>query len=177
MRNEGLSSGTLSKSSSSGMQSCGEEEGEEGADAVPLPPPMAIQQHSLLQPDSQDDKVGHTEKSIWTEKMSACDNLVMKGTVFHQNNDLTFEYTFVIIISSVMRCSTQTLCFTLLLIYFLFACVCVWGGCMFLPFSIMLISVLLLFFPSFLISPCKNLPSSPRFILASLSFFLLSLTN
>ncbi|XP_021412720.2 triple functional domain protein isoform X3 [Oncorhynchus mykiss] len=56
MRNEGLSSGTLSKSSSSGMQSCGEEEGEEGADAVPLPPPMAIQQHSLLQADSQDDK-------------------------------------------------------------------------------------------------------------------------
>ncbi|XP_064362932.1 triple functional domain protein isoform X1 [Dromaius novaehollandiae] len=55
-RNEGLSSGTLSKSSSSGMQSCGEEEGEEGADTVPLPPPMAIQQHSLLQPDSQDDK-------------------------------------------------------------------------------------------------------------------------
>uniref|UniRef100_A0A8C3SVC2 Trio Rho guanine nucleotide exchange factor n=1 Tax=Chelydra serpentina TaxID=8475 RepID=A0A8C3SVC2_CHESE len=38
-------------------ESCGEEEGEEGADAVPLPPPMAIQQHSLLQPDSQDDKV------------------------------------------------------------------------------------------------------------------------
>uniref|UniRef100_A0A3Q3L2W5 Trio Rho guanine nucleotide exchange factor b n=1 Tax=Mastacembelus armatus TaxID=205130 RepID=A0A3Q3L2W5_9TELE len=37
-------------------ESCGEEEGEEGADAVPLPPPMAIQQHSLLQPDSQDDK-------------------------------------------------------------------------------------------------------------------------
>lgn len=63
MRNEGLSSGTLSKSSSSGMQSCGEEEGEEGADAVPLPPPMAIQQHSLLQPDSQDDKVGHTGRS------------------------------------------------------------------------------------------------------------------
>ncbi|RXN26494.1 triple functional domain isoform X4 [Labeo rohita] len=56
VRNEGLSSGTLSKSSSSGMQSCGEEEGEEGADAVPLPPPMAIQQHSLLQPDAQDDK-------------------------------------------------------------------------------------------------------------------------
>ncbi|XP_060047910.1 triple functional domain protein [Erinaceus europaeus] len=55
-RNEGLSSGTLSKSSSSGMQSCGEEEGEEGADAVPLPPPMAIQQHSLLQADAQDDK-------------------------------------------------------------------------------------------------------------------------
>lgn len=63
MRNEGLSSGTLSKSSSSGMQSCGEEEGEEGADAVPLPPPMAIQQHSLLQPDSQDDKVGQTAPS------------------------------------------------------------------------------------------------------------------
>lgn len=57
MRYEGLSSGTLSKSSSSGMQSCGEEEGEEGADAVPLPPPMAIQQHSLLQQDSQDEKV------------------------------------------------------------------------------------------------------------------------
>uniref|UniRef100_A0A6Q2XF23 non-specific serine/threonine protein kinase n=1 Tax=Esox lucius TaxID=8010 RepID=A0A6Q2XF23_ESOLU len=56
VRNEGLSSGTLSKSSSSGMQSCGEEEGEEGADSVPLPPPMAIQQHSLLQPDAQDDK-------------------------------------------------------------------------------------------------------------------------
>lgn len=63
MRNEGLSSGTLSKSSSSGMQSCGEEEGEEGADAVPLPPPMAIQQHSLLQPDSQDDKVSHAAQS------------------------------------------------------------------------------------------------------------------
>lgn len=89
MRNEGLSSGTLSKSSSSGMQSCGEEEGEEGADAVPLPPPMAIQQHSLLQPDSQDDKVGHTHTSVWTETMSACDNSVKKGTVFHQN-DLTF---------------------------------------------------------------------------------------
>lgn len=57
MRYEGLSSGTLSKSSSSGMQSCGEEEGEEGPDAVPLPPPMAIQQHSLLHPDSQDEKV------------------------------------------------------------------------------------------------------------------------
>uniref|UniRef100_A0A4W3IBX3 Rho guanine nucleotide exchange factor 25 n=1 Tax=Callorhinchus milii TaxID=7868 RepID=A0A4W3IBX3_CALMI len=40
-------------------ESCGEEEGEEGADAVPLPPPMAIQQHSLLQPDSQDDKVSY----------------------------------------------------------------------------------------------------------------------
>uniref|UniRef100_A0A672LXF7 Triple functional domain protein-like n=1 Tax=Sinocyclocheilus grahami TaxID=75366 RepID=A0A672LXF7_SINGR len=57
MRNEGLSSGTLSKSSSSGMQSCGEEEGEEGPDSVPLPPPMAIQQHSLLHQDSQEDKV------------------------------------------------------------------------------------------------------------------------
>lgn len=62
VRNEGLSSGTLSKSSSSGMQSCGEEEGEEGADSVPLPPPMAIQQHSLLQPDSQDDKVRKWEE-------------------------------------------------------------------------------------------------------------------
>lgn len=39
------------------MQSCGEEESEEGPDAVPLPPPMAIQQHSLLQADSQDDKM------------------------------------------------------------------------------------------------------------------------
>ncbi|XP_050988348.1 triple functional domain protein isoform X5 [Labeo rohita] len=56
MRNEGLSSGTLSKSSSSGMQSCGEEEGEEGPDSVPLPPPMAIQQHSLLHQESQEDK-------------------------------------------------------------------------------------------------------------------------
>lgn len=65
-RNEGLSSGTLSKSSSSGMQSCGEEEGEEGADAVPLPPPMAIQQHSLLQPDSQDDKVGGGRREGFT---------------------------------------------------------------------------------------------------------------
>ena len=63
VRNEGLSSGTLSKSSSSGMQSCGEEEGEEGADSVPLPPPMAIQQHSLLQPDSQDDKVSRGRTS------------------------------------------------------------------------------------------------------------------
>lgn len=75
VRNEGLSSGTLSKSSSSGMQSCGEEEGEEGADTVPLPPPMAIQQHSLLQPDAQDDKVsrhvieqsGGTEEEGWCE--------------------------------------------------------------------------------------------------------------
>ncbi|XP_023816065.1 triple functional domain protein isoform X5 [Oryzias latipes] len=56
VRNEGLSSGTLSKSSSSGMQSCGEEESEEGTDSVPLPPPMAIQQHCLLQPESQEDK-------------------------------------------------------------------------------------------------------------------------
>ncbi|KAB0405923.1 hypothetical protein E2I00_011267 [Balaenoptera physalus] len=63
-RNEGLSSGTLSKSSSSGMQSCGEEEGEEGADAVPLPPPMAIQQHSLLQPDSQDDKIPYLSTPV-----------------------------------------------------------------------------------------------------------------
>lgn len=75
MRNEGLSSGTLSKSSSSGMQSCGEEEGEEGADAVPLPPPMAIQQHSLLQPDSQDDKVGTCraiEYMMYTQQLIMC---------------------------------------------------------------------------------------------------------
>uniref|UniRef100_A0A669BU95 Trio Rho guanine nucleotide exchange factor a n=1 Tax=Oreochromis niloticus TaxID=8128 RepID=A0A669BU95_ORENI len=44
-------------------ESCGEEEGEEGADSVPLPPPMAIQQHSLLQPDSQDDKVRRVRAS------------------------------------------------------------------------------------------------------------------
>lgn len=57
------------------MQSCGEEEGEEGPDTVPLPPPMAIQQHSLLQPDAQDDKVsrlmkeqsGGTEEEGWCE--------------------------------------------------------------------------------------------------------------
>ena len=79
MRNEGLSSGTLSKSSSSGMQSCGEEEGEEGADAVPLPPPMAIQQHSLLQPDSQDDKVGHRKLNP-KAKMT---NAVFILTTFH----------------------------------------------------------------------------------------------
>lgn len=42
----------------------------------------------------------------------------------------------------------------------------------------MLISVLPLFFPSFLISPSKNIPSSPLFLLASLFFcFFLSLTN
>uniref|UniRef100_A0A4W5JUT2 Trio Rho guanine nucleotide exchange factor a n=1 Tax=Hucho hucho TaxID=62062 RepID=A0A4W5JUT2_9TELE len=47
--------------------SCGEEEGEEGPDSVPLPPPMAIQQHSLLQPDTQDDKVrGSTLKRLDT---------------------------------------------------------------------------------------------------------------
>lgn len=122
MRNEGLSSGTLSKSSSSGMQSCGEEEGEEGADAVPLPPPMAIQQHSLLQPDSQDDKVGHTEKSVWTENMSACDNLVMKGAVFNQNDDLTFKSTFFIIIPSIMWCRETMLYFVANIFSF---CVCV----------------------------------------------------
>uniref|UniRef100_A0A8C9VEA4 non-specific serine/threonine protein kinase n=1 Tax=Scleropages formosus TaxID=113540 RepID=A0A8C9VEA4_SCLFO len=83
VRSEGLSSGTLSKSSSSGMQSCGEEEGEEGADAVPLPPPMAIQQHSLLQPDSQDDKVrelsvrpSSSETPSAAELVSAIEELV-----------------------------------------------------------------------------------------------------
>lgn len=69
VRNEGLSSGTLSKSSSSGMQSCGEEEGEEGADSVPLPPPMAIQQHSLLQPESQDDKV-RRRRLLWRRHLN-----------------------------------------------------------------------------------------------------------
>lgn len=69
MRNEGLSSGTLSKSSSSGMQSCGEEEGEEGPDSVPLPPPMAIQQHSLLHQESQEDKVNtsHQNITLWKD--------------------------------------------------------------------------------------------------------------
>uniref|UniRef100_A0A8D3D8X9 Uncharacterized protein n=1 Tax=Scophthalmus maximus TaxID=52904 RepID=A0A8D3D8X9_SCOMX len=47
--------------------SCGEEEGEEGADSVPLPPPMAIQQHSLLQPDAQDDKVNRGRSYILLE--------------------------------------------------------------------------------------------------------------
>lgn len=51
-------------------------------------------------------------------------------------------------------------------------CVCL---CVHDPsFSIMLISVLLLFFPSFLISPCKNLPSSQLFILASFFFLTFS---
>lgn len=80
MRNEGLSSGTLSKSSSSGMQSCGEEEGEEGPDSVPLPPPMAIQQHSLLHQDSQEDKV--------TAKACA------KWMVFDIYSDLRLYYFF-----------------------------------------------------------------------------------
>ncbi|KAL2084885.1 hypothetical protein ACEWY4_020403 [Coilia grayii] len=57
VRDEVVCSGTLSKSSSSGLQSCGEEEGEEGSEAAPLPPPMAIQQHCLLQEDSQEDKI------------------------------------------------------------------------------------------------------------------------
>uniref|UniRef100_A0A671R0L5 non-specific serine/threonine protein kinase n=1 Tax=Sinocyclocheilus anshuiensis TaxID=1608454 RepID=A0A671R0L5_9TELE len=84
VRNEGLSSGTLSKSSSSGMQSCGEEEGEEGADTVPLPPPMAIQQHSLFQPDAQDDKtssrlsvrLSSSETPSAAELVSAIEELV-----------------------------------------------------------------------------------------------------
>ncbi|XP_066539118.1 triple functional domain protein isoform X2 [Hoplias malabaricus] len=84
MRNEGLSSGTLSKSSSSGMQSCGEEEGEEGADSVPLPPPMPIQQHSLLHQDSQEDKgssrlsgrPGSSETPTAAELVSAIEELV-----------------------------------------------------------------------------------------------------
>ncbi|KAI7806101.1 putative triple functional domain protein-like, partial [Triplophysa rosa] len=73
MRNEGLSSGTLSKSSSSGMQSCGEEEGEEGPDSVPLPPPMAIQQHSLLHQDSQEDKVRLSGRPSSSETPSAAE--------------------------------------------------------------------------------------------------------
>uniref|UniRef100_A0A673HK75 non-specific serine/threonine protein kinase n=1 Tax=Sinocyclocheilus rhinocerous TaxID=307959 RepID=A0A673HK75_9TELE len=86
VRNEGLSSGTLSKSSSSGMQSCGEEEGEEGADTVPLPPPMAIQQHSLFQPDAQDDKTSSrlsvrpssSETPSAAELVSAIEELVKR---------------------------------------------------------------------------------------------------
>uniref|UniRef100_A0A8C4W597 non-specific serine/threonine protein kinase n=1 Tax=Gopherus evgoodei TaxID=1825980 RepID=A0A8C4W597_9SAUR len=54
-RNEGLSSGTLSKSSSSGMQSCGEEEVKK-EQMLYHSLLHGIQQHSLLQPDSQDDK-------------------------------------------------------------------------------------------------------------------------
>ncbi|KAM4028780.1 triple functional domain protein isoform 3-T5 [Anomaloglossus baeobatrachus] len=83
VRNEVLSSGTLSKSSSSGMQSCGEEESEEGPDAVPLPPPMAIQQHCLLQCDSQDEKTSRllvrpttSETPSAAELVSAIEELV-----------------------------------------------------------------------------------------------------
>ncbi|NWI38890.1 KALRN protein, partial [Picathartes gymnocephalus] len=80
---------TLEESSSSGMQSCGEEEGEEGADAVPLPPPMAIQQHSLLQPDSQDDKTSSrllvrptsSETPSAAELVSAIEELVKSKMV------------------------------------------------------------------------------------------------
>jgi len=97
-RNEGLSSGTLSKSSSSGMQSCGEEEGEEGADAVPLPPPMAIQQHSLLQPDSQDDKASSrllvrptsSETPSAAELVSAIEELVKSKMVRLPRESLRF---------------------------------------------------------------------------------------
>ncbi|NWX70823.1 KALRN protein, partial [Alca torda] len=72
-----------------GMQSCGEEEGEEGADAVPLPPPMAIQQHSLLQPDSQDDKTSSrllvrptsSETPSAAELVSAIEELVKSKMV------------------------------------------------------------------------------------------------
>ncbi|MFT7811725.1 triple functional domain protein isoform X1 [Arapaima gigas] len=94
LRSEGLSSGTLSKSSSSGMQSCGEEEGEEGADAVPLPPPMAIQQHSLLQPDSQDDKTSSrlsvrpssSETPSAAELVSAIEELVKSKMLYLNKN-------------------------------------------------------------------------------------------
>ncbi|CAJ0925777.1 unnamed protein product [Ranitomeya imitator] len=78
VRNEALSSGTLSKSSSSGMQSCGEEESEEGPDAVPLPPPMAIQQHSLLQCDSQDDK-SHVRSCFLRDELT-CSLVTFSGT-------------------------------------------------------------------------------------------------
>ncbi|XP_028673796.1 triple functional domain protein isoform X1 [Erpetoichthys calabaricus] len=100
VRNEGLSSGTLSKSSSSGMQSCGEEEGEEGADSVPLPPPMAIQQHSLLQPDSQDDKTSSrlsirptsSETPSAAELVSAIEELVKsKMALEDRPNSLSVE--------------------------------------------------------------------------------------
>ncbi|KAM8883086.1 triple functional domain protein-like isoform 4-T4 [Synchiropus picturatus] len=100
VRNEGLSSGTLSKSSSSGMQSCGEEEGEEGADTVPLPPPMAIQQHSLLQPDSQDDKTSSrlsvrpssSETPSAAELVSAIEELVKNEMALEDRpNSLSVE--------------------------------------------------------------------------------------
>ncbi|XP_032800941.2 triple functional domain protein isoform X3 [Petromyzon marinus] len=84
VRRDGSGSGTLSKSSSSGMQSCGEEEGEEVAEVLPLPPPMQIQQHSLLQAERADDKpasllatrVGASEIPTTAELVSAIENLV-----------------------------------------------------------------------------------------------------
>lgn len=55
------------------MQSCGEEEGEEGPDSVPLPPPMAIQQHSLLHQDSQEDKVNVSHRDAGIERLTPSD--------------------------------------------------------------------------------------------------------
>lgn len=70
--------------------------------------------------------------------------------------------------------------FTSALITFLFFLLFSWW--LHVPsFSITLISVLLLFFPSFPISPCKTTSSSPLWILLHLTFFLplcsFSLTN
>lgn len=80
------------------MQSCGEEEGEEGADAVPLPPPMAIQQHSLLQPDTQDDKVRGPRcpcKSrglgVASVQQPHCRREVTRGCDGHLENMLLFQ--------------------------------------------------------------------------------------
>uniref|UniRef100_A0AAQ4PK50 Uncharacterized protein n=1 Tax=Gasterosteus aculeatus aculeatus TaxID=481459 RepID=A0AAQ4PK50_GASAC len=66
-------------------ESCGEEEGEEGADAVPLPPPMAIQQHSLLQPDSQDDKVGDYDTCTTTTSFFSLpkEKCITRGVYFY----------------------------------------------------------------------------------------------
>ena len=100
MRSEGLSSGTLSKSSSSGMQSCGEEEGEEGADSVPLPPPMAIQQHSLLQADAQDDKVRYTH--VHTHRHTrALTNILIRTCKHAVTLTQTYAYTRVGVKASV----------------------------------------------------------------------------
>lgn len=114
-----------------------------------------------------------TQKSIWAENTSACDIVT---SFFPQNNDITFKIPYFTLLSPPFRGAVQRLCCAMMLIYFLFACVCVFVHDP--SFSIMLISVLPLFFPSFLIFPSKNIPSSPLFLLAPLFFcFFLSLTN
>lgn len=83
---------------------------------------------------------------------------------------------FYFIKSSIKRCSAEAMLYNDANIFSFCVCVCI---CVHDPsFSIMLISVLPLFFPSFLISPSENIPFSPLFLLASLFFcFFLSLTN